>query len=66
MTFGVFNKAGVELLRKDFRIETEPQYVTLETNMYVTEVFSDTKPFKILMYLFDEEQGWSNAYQKNL
>jgi hypothetical protein len=66
MTFGVFNKAGVELLRKDFRIEIEPQYVTLETNMYVTEVFSDTKPFKILMYLFDEEQGWSNAYQKNL
>lgn len=66
MTFGLFNKAGIELLRKDFRIESDADYVTLQNNKYNFEITSDTKPFKILMYLFDEEKGWSGAYQKEL
>ena len=64
LTLGVFNKSGVEVLRKDFTIENEPDYVNLKTNVYNIKVSSDSRPSKILMYLFDEKKEWSKAYEK--
>ena len=61
---GVFNKSGVEVFRKDFTIENDPDYVKLKTNVYSIKVSSDSRPNKILMYLFDEKKVWSKAYEK--
>jgi hypothetical protein len=64
LTLGVLSKSDVELYRYDFQIATHPQYVNLENNHYTVNVNSIDKPHKIVMYLFDEDQQWSNRYEK--
>jgi glycosyltransferase involved in cell wall biosynthesis len=64
LTLGVLTKSDVELYRHDFQIETQPQYVNLENNQFTVNIQSIDKPSKIVMYLFDEEQGWSPRYEK--
>lgn len=66
LTLGVFDSNNVEILRKDFGIEHEADYVNLIINNFYTEIKADSKPNKILMYLFDEEKEWSNPYQKTI
>jgi hypothetical protein len=66
LTLGIQTKSGLELHRKDFTIENEPQYVNLENNRYSTTINSIDKPGKIVMYLFDEEKQWSERYEKNI
>jgi len=66
LTLGVISKSGTELLRKDFTIENEPQYVNLENNCYSAIVNSIDKPSKLVMYLFDEEKQWSERYEKDI
>lgn len=66
LTLGVLTKSDVELYRHDFQIETQPQYVNLENNTFTVNIQSIDKPSKIVMYLFDEEQGWSKRYEKNI
>jgi hypothetical protein len=64
LTLGILNKSDTELYRHDFQIETQPQYVNLENNQFTVNIQSIDKPSKIVMYLFDEEQGWSPRYEK--
>jgi hypothetical protein len=64
LTLGVFAEDNTEVLRRDFTIENEPDYVNLLAHTYYTEIKSESKPSRILMYLFDEESGWSNPYEK--
>lgn len=66
LTLGVQTKSGIELYRKDFNIETDPQYVNLENNRHTITINSVDKPGKIVMYLFDEEKQWSERYEKNI
>jgi hypothetical protein len=66
LTFGVMDNKDQELYRKDFTIESEPQYVNLENNKYSFELDSIEKPKKIVMFLFDEDKLWSNRYEKVL
>ena len=66
LTLGVLSKSDVELYRTDFTIEVHPQYVNLENSRYTTNIVSIDKPYKIVMFLFDEEQGWSERYEKNI
>ena len=66
LTFAVQNKNGEELLRKDFTIENEPQYVNLENGKYSVNLETADKPNKIVMFLFDEEKQWSPRYEKQL
>jgi hypothetical protein len=66
LTLGVLTKSDVELYRHDFQIETQPQYVNLENNKFTVNIQSVDTPSKIVMYLFDEEQGWSKRYEKNI
>jgi hypothetical protein len=66
LTLGILTKSDVELYRHDFKIETQPQYVNLENNQFTVNVQSIDTPSKIVMYLFDEEQGWSKRYEKNI
>ena len=64
LTLGVLSKSDTELHRHDFVIEKHPQYVNLENNSYTVNIRSIDKPSKIVMYLFDDDQGWSNRYEK--
>jgi len=66
LTFAVQNKSDEELLRKDFTIENEPQYVNLENGKYSVNLETTDKPNKIVMFLFDEDKQWSPRYEKQL
>lgn len=66
LTLGVQTRSGLELHRKDFLIESDPQYVNLENNRYSITINSIDKPSKIVMFLFDEEKQWSERYEKNI
>jgi len=66
LTLGVQTRSGMELHRRDFTVENDPQYVNLENNRYTITINSIDKPGKIVMYLFDEEKQWSERYEKNI
>ena len=64
LTLGVQSSGGMELYRKDFTIENDPQYVNLENGKYTVNLETFEKPGKIVMYLFDEDKQWSERYEK--
>ena len=66
LTLGIQNKSGIELFRKDFTIDNEPDYVNLITNKFTVELETSDKPNKYVMYLFDEDKQWSPQFQKNI
>lgn len=66
LTFAVQTNSGTELFRKDFTIESEPDYVELKNTSYSLKIESNDKPSKIVMFLFDEEKQWSPRYEKNI
>ena len=66
LTLGIQNKTGIELFRKDFTIENEPDYVNLVKNKFTVSIETSDKPNKYVMYLFDEDKQWSPQYEKNI
>jgi hypothetical protein len=66
MTLGIQNQSEAELFRKDFQIETSPEIVNLQVNSFSHTIQSDSKPSKVVMYLFDEKEQWSERYEKNI
>ena len=66
MTLGLVTNSGVEVKRKDFTIENDPEIVNLEVNQYRIVFDSIDTPKKIVMYLFDEEKQWSDRYEKDI
>lgn len=63
MTMGILNKSGAELFRKDFLIESNPEYLNFTKNQFQTQIQSNDKPSLAVMYLFDENKQWSNRYE---
>lgn len=63
LTLGILNKSDMELYRKDFTIQTDPDYVNLYITQYVTNIQSVDRPDKAVMYLFDEEKQWSDRFE---
>jgi hypothetical protein len=66
LTIGILTKSNEEILRKDLLVETNPQQVRLEENSYSLKFESIDKPSKLVMYLYDEEKGWSDRFEKTL
>jgi len=66
LTLGIQTKSGIEIHRKDFKIDTDPEYVNLIKNIHTVKVDSQDKPAKIVMYLFDEIKQWSDRYEKDI
>lgn len=66
LTMGIQNESSAELYRKDFTLAENPGYVNLTRNNYVATFHAETRPHKIVMYLFDEDQQWSPVYEKRL
>ena len=66
LTLGILTKNDIELYRKDFTIDNYPDYVNLKNNQYSITINSIDKPYKIIMYLHDENEGWSDRYEKNI
>jgi hypothetical protein len=61
LTLGIFDINNQEIYRKDF---VEDEYINLKTNFYELELSSFSEPSKIIMYLYDEKEGWSEMYEK--
>ena len=61
LTLGIFDNNNQEIYRKDF---VEDEYINLKTNYYELELNSFSEPSKIIMYLYDDEKGWSEMYEK--
>lgn len=66
LTLGVQSSSGLELYRKDFTSESGENYLRLMDNKFSVTIRSIDKPNKIVMYLFDEEKGWSSRYEKHI
>jgi glycosyltransferase involved in cell wall biosynthesis len=66
MTLGVQTSSGVELHRRDFTMEKDPEYVKLDKNIYNVTIETRDRPAKLVMYLFDQEKQWSERYEKNI
>lgn len=66
MTLGLLTNSGVEIKRKDFTLESNPEIVNLEVNQYRIVFDSIDVPKKIVMYLFDEDKQWSDRYEKDI
>jgi hypothetical protein len=64
LTLGIWDETGKELHRKDFTLEEDPEYVMLEKNTYSVSLKYFNKPTRIVMYLHDQEKGWSEMYEK--
>jgi len=60
LTLGIHSDSD-EIYRKDF---TDDSYLNLKTNFYEAKIYSEKEPKKIVMYLYDEEKGWSERYEK--
>lgn len=66
LTLGLQTKAGIEVFRKDFTIEQDPTILNFETTYFnINERVKDT-PKKQIMYLYDEDQQWSERYEKEI
>jgi hypothetical protein len=66
MTFSIHNSSDKELFRYDFTQSNSPGHVNLIINTYVASFYSQDKPDKIVMYLFDKEKQWSERYEKKI
>jgi len=66
LTIGIHNSSGKEIFRKDFTLAESPDLVTLKSSRYLADFYSQDKPEKIVMYLFDKEKQWSERYEKKI
>jgi GT2 family glycosyltransferase len=64
LTFALHTKHNIELYRKDFNMNENPEYVRLEINHHHVSIKSEYIPEKIVMYLYDEDVEWSPRYEK--
>jgi hypothetical protein len=66
LTLGIWDKTNKELHRRDFTLQEDPEHVMLEKNTYNIKIKSFNKPTRIVMYLYDQEKGWSGMYEKTI
>jgi hypothetical protein len=66
LTLGIQNSSDAEIHRKDFLIDSDPDYLNFLKTSYLAEFKSIDKPSKIVMYLMDENNNWSERYDKNI
>jgi hypothetical protein len=66
LTLGIQNSSGSELYRIDFTMEKNPRHVQLLETSHCANFKSIDQPDKVVMFLFDEEKGWSERYEKKL
>jgi glycosyltransferase involved in cell wall biosynthesis len=66
LTLGIQNSSDAEVHRKDFLIENDSDYLNFVKTSYLAKFKSIDKPSKIVMYLMDENNNWSERYEKSL
>jgi glycosyltransferase involved in cell wall biosynthesis len=66
LTLGIQNSSDAEIHRKDFLIENDHDYLNFVKTSYLAQFKSIDKPFKIVMYIMDEDNKWSERYEKTL
>lgn len=65
LTLGILNSSGAELFRKDFT-PADTEYITFKNTAYTANFQSYDKPNKIVMYLLNEDNTWSDRYEKQI
>lgn len=63
ITFGIINKFGEEVFRKDFRKETDPTIFSYDQNNLTIE-YNSEKEDKLVMYGYSTTSGWTERYEK--
>lgn len=66
LTFGIQTQSSVELHRRDFLPEKDPEHTSFKQNVYLAQFRSIDKPYKIVMYAKWKNKGWSERYEKNI
>lgn len=66
MTMGIQNTSDAELYRNDFTIEKDPSIINFEVNSFSTDILTQDRPAKAVMYLYDESKGWSDRYETTI
>jgi len=66
LTLGIQTESGLEMFRRDFLPEKDPEVFNFSINSYSTILESSDIPAKIVMYMHDEEKGWSERFEKNI
>jgi hypothetical protein len=66
LTLGIQNSSGSELYRFDFTMDKNPRHVQFLETFHRADFRSIDQPDKFVMFLFDEEKGWSERYEKKL
>jgi hypothetical protein len=66
LTLGIQNSSDSEIFRKDFLIDTDPDYLNFKNYTYNAEFNAIDKPAKLVMYLMDEDNNWSDRYEKSI
>ncbi len=66
LTLGVQTESGIEIFRRDFKPDTDPEVLNFNINSYSTIIESADIPAKIVMYLHDSEKGWSERFEKTI
>ena len=64
LTLGVLNSSDQELYRTDFFSEKDPDYLNLIKNDIQISFSSCSYPCKIVMYMLDDYNNWSERYEK--
>ena len=66
ITLGIQNTSGTEVYRRDFTRDEDCEILEFKKNEYQAEFNSFDAPAKLVMYLFDEDRGWSERYERDL
>lgn len=66
LAFGLETQSGVNVFRRDFLPDKEPDYTAFKSSVFNAKFRSMDKPYKIVMYAYWEKDGWGARYEKIL
>lgn len=66
LTIGILDSTYQEIFRTDLTMDKYSDYILMKKNKYRVNFKSSTTPKHLVMYLYDEQKGWSERYQINI
>lgn len=66
LTLGIQSSSSSELFRKDFTLKDGAEYLDFSKTSYTANFKCIDKPSKIVIYMIDEEDKWSERFEKNI
>jgi len=66
LTLGIQSSSSSDLFRKDFTLNDGAEYLDFSKTSYIANFKCIDKPSKIVIYMIDEEDKWSERFEKNI